>query len=101
MIGLKSRRDTYQVTAGKTADEWFFKTDGHKVSNGKQEKYGSALKKGDKIKCVLDRINGTLSFYFNGKDQGQGPAFADAKLITNDLYWAVYLDRGHEEVKII
>ena len=51
-----------------TSDEWFFKTDGHKMTNGKLEKYGSGLKKGDKIMCVLDRVNGTLSFLFNGKD---------------------------------
>ena len=54
MIGLKSRRDTYAVVAGKTSDEWWYKTDGHKMSNGKLEKYGSATKKGDKIMCVLD-----------------------------------------------
>ena len=65
------------------------------------EKYGSAVKKGDKIMCVLDRVNGTLSFFFNGKDQGQGAAYADPKLISNDLYWAVWIDRGHDEVKII
>ena len=101
MIGLKSRRDTYEVTAGKSPEEWFFRTDGKKIHNNKTDKYGSALKKDDVIECFLDRVEGTLSFLFNGKDQGQGPAFIDEKLKPSTLYWSVYIDRGSDEVKIL
>ena len=53
------------------------------------------------IECVLDRVEGTLSFFFNGKDSGQGPAFTDERLKTANLYWAVFIDRGSDEVKIV
>ena len=51
--------------------------------------------------CILNRVDGTLSFYFNGKDQGQGPAYTDERLKTTSLYWSVYIDRGNDEVKIL
>ena len=68
MIGLKPRRDTWAEVAGKKSDEWFFRTDGKKLHDNKVEKYGSVCKKDDVIECVLDRVEGTLSFFFNGKD---------------------------------
>ena len=76
---------------GEKPLDWAFSPNDGRIRKGGQSslKYANEVKTGEIIECVIDRVNGTMSFTVNGIDKGI--AFTDKEFKTGDMYFAVGL----------